>query len=374
MAVAVSGPNWWDNPGIKNLASDALTDLSYGLANSRNLNGAFSTAATQSAVQQPAREAYQVAQADKASREQQLQTAIANLRDKYKRPDLADAVSQGYDLNQAWNDVLNKQAAPALTTDQSNYEYGLTHPGFADSLTQKGGAAETALTPTWITDTDPQSPTYNQPVLGQLNKAGQLIRTALPNGVQAMGPGDAAALKTNATVDAKTAAAARATLPSAENAYQLTQQALANFDAGASSDAAKSVQAGMGENFGNVLGIPQQVLPIIPKTNRANFQNVVDQLSGQAFLNIRQALKGAGQVTDYEGAKGEIALSRMAAAAKSGDEPAFKQALLDYKEAIDNGLRLLRETANGGYAQGSQNVTGTAGNVASTGISWSYAP
>jgi hypothetical protein len=48
----------------------------------------------------------------------------------------------------------------------------------------------------------------------------------------------------------------------------------------------------------------------------------------------------------------------MAAAAKSGDETAFKTALLDYQQAIDNGMRLLRETAQGGYAAGSQNVTG----------------
>jgi hypothetical protein len=51
----------------------------------------------------------------------------------------------------------------------------------------------------------------------------------------------------------------------------------------------------------------------------------------------------------------------MAAAAKSGDETAFKTALLDYQQAIDNGMRLLRETAQGGYAAGSSNVTGDGG-------------
>lgn len=163
--------------------------------------------------------------------------------------------------------------------------------------------------------------------------------------------------RTGAMKDATNSAAARASLPSAQNAYDQTVAVLEKFDP-SSPGFDKSVVAGEGEQFGNVLGIPQQWLPVIPKTDRANFLNIVDQLSGQAFLNIRQALKGAGQVTDYEGGKGEIALSRMKAAAERGDRAAFDQAMVDYKTAIDNGMRLLRQQAQGGFSQGQPAVQG----------------
>jgi hypothetical protein len=175
--------------------------------------------------------------------------------------------------------------------------------------------------------------------------------------------------KTSATVDAKTAGAARAALPSAENAYQQTLSVLGKLT-GPTAD--PNIVAGQAEQFGKTLGIPTgQIIGAIPSTHKSDFRNIIDQLSGQAFLNIRQALKGAGQVTDYEGAKGEVALSRMKAAAQSGSEEDFNQALLDYKEAIDNGLRLLRETANGAYSEGQPAVTGsplTAPGAPSTGV------
>lgn len=363
MATATIGPNWWENPGIRNALGNAVSDLGYGLATSRRPGNAFQAAAQRADQLDPSRQTYALAQQDKAKREATLQAAIANLRDKYGAGDLADMVEAGgMDLNQAWNAVIERRKPVDQSEFDQRYAAGQKFGLEGDNLNSF------ALTGS-VPGTRNSNVTYGlTPIFGKDSSTGEsgmgvqgsdgsfkLVDTG------SFSPTDPAAMAGNkaaAVVDSKTSGAARAALPSAENAYQLTQQALANFDPNASGDAAKSVQAGMGENFGNVLGVPQQMLPVLPKTNRANFQNIVDQLSGQAFLNIRQALKGAGQVTDYEGAKGEIALSRMAAAAKSGDETAFKTALLDYQQAIDNGMRLLRETAQGGYAAGSQNVTG----------------
>ena len=255
----------------------------------------------------------------------------------------------------------SKSAGPQQTSDIQNYEYGLTHPDFAKTLTQKGGAAETALVPNYGTDTrwinGGVGHGHGRTVLMQLNKAGQNIPTQMPPGVQPIAPDEMAGLKKTATVDANTAAVARSQLPGVQQAYMLTHQALSNFDPNNTSDAAQSVRAGEGEQFSKVMGIPTgQMLPAIGGTHKANFRNIVDQLSGQAFLNIRQALKGAGQVTDFEGAKGEIALSRMKAAADAGDEPAFKQALFDYSQALDNGMQLLNDTAAGKYSQRSLEI------------------
>lgn len=166
-------------------------------------------------------------------------------------------------------------------------------------------------------------------------------------GFTPMGPGEVAGARASGTVDAKTAGGARAALPAAEQAYKLTSTTLAQI-AGNS--------AGQSEQFGNILGYPQQWTGATPGSKKADFRNQVKQLSGQAFLQIRQALKGAGQVTDYEGQRGELALSRMAAAAESGSEADFNQALIDYKDAMDRGMALLREQANGNYSAGAPAV------------------
>lgn len=183
------------------------------------------------------------------------------------------------------------------------------------------------------------------------------------------------AAKTGGQVDAKTAAAARAALPAAEQNYQFTMQALSNFDPGTTNDAAKGVRAGEDEQFGKFLGMPTgQIIPAIPGTNKANFQNIIKQLSGQAFLNIRNALKGAGQVTDYEGAKGEAAISRMELAANSGDQAAFQQALADYTQALDNGMSLLRQQANAQNSADPSAVPGMPPGQGTSDTTYTYNP
>lgn len=289
-------------------------------------------------------------------------------------PDLSAAVDAGLPLNDAWSEAFKRQDGGAGGNDPSATVGGRAQ--LAQTWGLQGEDAKTYV----LTGKLPGGNQTSRAGLGQpiyirnKNDPTKII------GIQPMttGPGvdlmtgqpvpdpqnwnvdpiGIAGDRTGAIKDATNSAAARASLPSAQNAYDQTLAVLQKFDP-ASPGADQSVIAGEGENFGNFLGIPQQMLPTLPKTNRANFQNVVDQLSGQAFLNIRQALKGAGQVTDYEGQKGEIALSRMSAAAKSGDDKAFQQALIDYRTAIDNGMRLLREQAQGGFSDGQPAVGGS---------------
>lgn len=49
----------------------------------------------------------------------------------------------------------------------------------------------------------------------------------------------------------------------------------------------------------------------IPGTNAYDFQAMNKQAQGQSFMAAREALKGAGQVTDFEGAKGEQAIANL---------------------------------------------------------------
>lgn len=170
-------------------------------------------------------------------------------------------------------------------------------------------------------------------------------------------PYDLAAQRAGGASDATNAGIARNLLPGAEQSYAITQQALGKLDP-KTGDA--NVILGEGENFSKVFGfIPNQLIKaIVPGTPRAAFNNIINQLSGDAFLNVRQALKGAGQVTDFEGQKGEQAISRMKAAADSGNDADFRSALADFSSAMENGLALLRKQAAGDYAAG--NVPGLA--------------
>jgi hypothetical protein len=159
--------------------------------------------------------------------------------------------------------------------------------------------------------------------------------------------------KTAATVDAKTAGAARAALPGAQQARDIAQKA---------TNALLNDTQGMAEQFGNTLGIPNQKMPFAwPGSPMARFRTELEQGGGQAFLQARQMLKGGGQITDFEGAKAEAAFSRMQLAAQNNNQEEFMQAVRDFQDAVNSGYEKLQAAANGQYAAGSPAVTGGQG-------------
>jgi hypothetical protein len=85
----------------------------------------------------------------------------------------------------------------------------------------------------------------------------------------------------------------------------------------------------------------------------ARVQARMDQLQGGAFLQARQMLKGAGQVTDFEGKKAEAAWIRMNAAQNEGD---FKKALDEFQGAVTDGVAKIEAQAGGG--RGGQSAGG----------------
>ena len=338
------------DPRLLRFGGEALQDLGYGLARAPDIGQAFGVATQRMAEAQPARDAYAASEAEKAERLKQINVTAEALK---QWPDLVKLAEAGNDMAPLLSEAFKRMSPGYGQTAQADLPASIQEYQFAkdqgftgsfmDFQTQRGGAAEVSLTPTWGIDTDPNSPTYNKPVLGQLNKAGKFVKTELPAGVQPMDPGQLAGVRTEATVDAKTAGAARAALPGAQQQRDVALKGI---------ELVTTDEKGLGEQFGTILGVPQRNLPVYPGSALGNWQANFQQVKDQAFLQARQFLKGQGAITEMESAKAEGAYSRMEAAAKSGDKGTFLAAAEDFKDAINDGYAKLEQTAAGGYAAG----------------------
>lgn len=85
----------------------------------------------------------------------------------------------------------------------------------------------------------------------------------------------------------------------------------------------------------------------IPGTSGYDYQQKVNQLQGQTFLQAFNALKGAGQITEIEGKKATEALGRLNTA-QSDD--AFLTALNDLEGIVKAGVERAKTRAGGGAA------------------------
>lgn len=72
----------------------------------------------------------------------------------------------------------------------------------------------------------------------------------------------------------------------------------------------------------------------VPGTNPRDFQVVLDQLGGAAFLQAFESLKGGGQITEVEGKKATDAMARLNRA-QSDEE--FQQSLQDLRSVMEKG-------------------------------------
>jgi hypothetical protein len=90
---------------------------------------------------------------------------------------------------------------------------------------------------------------------------------------------------------------------------------------------------------GNTSG---QLRKLIPGTTEADLQARINEIQGGAFLQAFESLKGAGQITEVEGAKATSALTRMS----SNQSPAeFKKAANEYIEVIENAMKRAKQKA-----------------------------
>jgi hypothetical protein len=73
----------------------------------------------------------------------------------------------------------------------------------------------------------------------------------------------------------------------------------------------------------------------VPGTPEADFQGMLDQVKGGAFLEAYERLKGTGQITEIEGKKATDAITRMSTAISENE---FMQAAKELREVIQAGI------------------------------------
>lgn len=87
-------------------------------------------------------------------------------------------------------------------------------------------------------------------------------------------------------------------------------------------------------------------------------QAKIEQLKGRSFLEAFQALKGAGAITEMEGAKASYALTRLQDQMQSGKD--YRAALTDFKNEVYRLTELARRKAGVGGPNGNAGFAGTA--------------
>jgi flagellar protein FlgJ len=80
------------------------------------------------------------------------------------------------------------------------------------------------------------------------------------------------------------------------------------------------------------------------------------KMEGTAFLEGRAMLKGGGAITDFESKKAEAAFARLS---RSLSESDAREALNEFKEAVQAGVEKLRAKARGGSAPSAAAPTAT---------------
>jgi hypothetical protein len=93
----------------------------------------------------------------------------------------------------------------------------------------------------------------------------------------------------------------------------------------------------------NMLGPLASITPNIT-ADAARVQSKMDQISGGAFLQARQLLKGGGAITDFESQKAEKAFLRMNEAMNIED---YTKAMNDFLDAVRVGLPKLEDADSG---------------------------
>jgi hypothetical protein len=213
-------------------------------------------------------------------------------------------------------------------------------------------AAEYGTSPQYFVDKD------GNLKVGQLSKAGGMKPVELPEGAKAWSPGidykdtgtgfvglnkrtgqvegsiakDVAG-EASATVAGKAQGQANVDLPSVESA---TNVLLGRIDDVANDPYLTRMTGPIDARLPNVSG------------DSVRIQSKIDQLQGDAFLQAFESIKGAGQISEVEGAKAEKAKSRlMALGVNDKDYPA---ALNDFKNEVVRLRDLVRAKAGKGAA------------------------
>jgi len=225
---------------------------------------------------------------------------------------------------------------------------------------EAGNRQNVSLSGQWGIDETTQQPVYLQP-----SSTGEMVQSQVPQGVRLMGPYDVNADRAAGSAFGKNTGAAQFDLPAAELTTTQTLQAIQNV---------KNNTEGMTEQFGNIMGIPQQMTPAWPGSAKANFQVDTNRLINRTFLEAREVLRGGGQITDFESRKAEGAISSLEEAMQKGDKALFERSLTELEQAVKDGYAKLQSQAGVMSGYGSSPQSQAPAGQTSTGLSWSVTP
>jgi hypothetical protein len=272
--------------------------------------------------------------------------------------------------------ILQKSKGGGMTAfderAQAAQQYGLdpTSPDGRDfiltgNLPQaRGGNAELGLNPQYGVDDQ------GNPALLQLGKDGKVVKSEMPAGVTLS--------KTPIKLDAGTqwilldpitrqpvGQIPKDLAGAASQTAQGAAQGAAAFDlprVEQNANTTLSVLERMKTHPGREgsTGFIQGMLPA-RTSDQLDFQSLVDQTKGQSFLQAFQMLKGAGAITDIEGAKATDAISRLGNQRLSDQD--YLGAINDLETVIKTGLTRAQQQAGGqqGYTPGAPAATTPGG-------------
>lgn len=332
---------WTGSPIYQGLADNrnALMNFGAGLASGNSWSDGLSRgigAVPQGAAQD---DAWAQVQAEKAKQQETLNQTTEWLRANGQDA-LYQAVQSGaMDPGQAFQMAISQQQSASQGVKPIEINGQLVDPktgaviGDYRNPNDVNGAISVTYgtTPVWGVD-----PETGQTVYGVNGSDGSFKRVDT-GGIQPMGPGDVAGARAAGTIDGKTQANAQAALPAAQNTVSQTLETI---------NALRNDSSGQSETFGrSAFGtIPNQWVPTTPGTPKADFQVMLDQAQGQAFLQAREMLRGGGQITDYEGQRAENAIARLSTAQS---QKAFNDALNDFQRAVEDGYAKIELAARG---------------------------
>lgn len=298
------------------------------------------------------------AQGFETGRTPQNQT-VAALTKRGLEPELAAVVARDPALLRS---VLAAQIRPQQSNDIVEFEYARKNGfkgGFEDWIANKrAGAGEYGMQPIWGTDAQ------GNPAVVQLGKSGQAVQSKLPTGFQvARDPIKVDAGTHFNLIDPQTRQVIRQVPKDLAGAESQKEQGTAQGKAAVAlptviskADQSLKLIDDMINHPGRetATGLSGLIDPTnyFPGSQGKDFQIRQRQLQGRTFLEAFESLKGAGAITEIEGAKAEQAIARLDLAQSDNE---YLAALKELKVIINNGIKLARTRA------GVQPSTPTAG-------------
>jgi hypothetical protein len=261
-------------------------------------------------------------------------------------------VASGLSPQQAMVAVLNPKLADNLlgggtTNDIKEFERAQKDPAFAKFLQQKKAVSgEFGMQPIWgMKD--------GKPAIVQLGKSGEAKESVLPQGftpardpIKIEGPTGTTILDPQTREFVRFIPKDVAGAAKSKEIGEAEGQAVVNLPTAIATaentlKTIKQLEDHPGKKAWGAFGVGA-MLPDIPGTDTRGFGALVDQVKGQNFMTAFQSLKGAGAITEQEGAKAEKAQARLDRAQSEKD---FDTALKDLKEVVMAGMERARQKA-----------------------------